>query len=432
MKSFFKKVVSYILILEAKLVLRKYKPKIITITGSVGKTSTKDTVYAVLSGFAYVRKSEKSYNSQIGLPLTILGLPNGWNNPWVWLSNIFKGLWLWIVPHKYPEWLVLEVGVGKPGDMRETAEWLKSDVVMVTAIGETPVHIEFFDSRKHLIEEKSGLIKTLKKEGVLILNADDEAVLGMKSKTKSRVYTYGLVNENAIFKASEENILYTDDGVPEGISYKVEEGGKSLPVFMKGAFGANHIYSALATLACASALKWDMLESINRVREFETAPGRMKLLKGIKESLLIDDTYNSSPFACEGALETLGKIKTKKRKIVVFGDMLELGKHTKEAHREIGRLTKGKADVLVVVGQRSEFIKAGALESGMNEKKIYEFVDSRETGTFLKDFIKKGDVVLIKGSQGMRMERAVEMIMQDQADKENLLVRQEPEWLERE
>src|SRR3990167_6696957 len=112
MKTTFKKVIAYILRIESQFVLWKYKPRIIAITGSVGKTSTKDAVYAVLSKIAHIRKSEKSFNSEIGLPLTILGCPNGWNNPVIWIANVFKGLWLFLWPHKYPEWLVLEVGVG--------------------------------------------------------------------------------------------------------------------------------------------------------------------------------------------------------------------------------------------------------------------------------------------------------------------------------
>src|SRR3989338_1548915 len=120
MKSFLKKLITYTLRVESQLVLRKYKPKVIAITGSVGKTSTKDAVYAVIAKISYVRKSDKSYNSEIGLPLTILGVPNGWNNPLTWLENIFKGLWLILYPHSYPSWLVLEVGVGKEGDMKKT------------------------------------------------------------------------------------------------------------------------------------------------------------------------------------------------------------------------------------------------------------------------------------------------------------------------
>ena len=140
MKLFFKKALSYILIIESRLVLLKYKPKIVAITGSVGKTGTKDAVFAVISGVAYVRKSEKSYNSEIGLPLTILGCPNGWNNPYIWFRNILKGIWLFLAPHKYPKWLILEVGVGKPEDMQRTASWLKTDAVIITAIGKTPIH----------------------------------------------------------------------------------------------------------------------------------------------------------------------------------------------------------------------------------------------------------------------------------------------------
>jgi UDP-N-acetylmuramoyl-tripeptide--D-alanyl-D-alanine ligase len=143
MRTIFRKTLIQILIAESKLVLMRYKPRVIAITGSVGKTSTKDALYAVLSKVAYVRKSEKSFNSQIGLPLTILGLPNGWNNLGVWISNILRGLWLIIGPNHYPRWLVLEVGVGKPGDMQETASWLRTDAVIMTAIGETPAHIEF-------------------------------------------------------------------------------------------------------------------------------------------------------------------------------------------------------------------------------------------------------------------------------------------------
>src|SRR3989344_2419817 len=114
MKNVLKKFITFILRIESRLVILKYKPKIIAITGSVGKTSTKDAIYAVLSCFSHVRKSDKSYNSEIGLPLTILGVSNGWSNPIIWLQNIFKGLWLIIAPHKYPKWMGLEVGVGHP------------------------------------------------------------------------------------------------------------------------------------------------------------------------------------------------------------------------------------------------------------------------------------------------------------------------------
>ena len=428
MKTTFKKTITYILRIESKIVLWKYKPKIVAITGSVGKTSTKDAVYAVLKDIAYVRKSEKSYNSEIGLPLTILGCPNGWNNPLVWFKNIFKGLWLIIYPHKYPKWLVLEVGIGKPGDMKKTASWLKTNAVIMTAIGETPVHIEFFNSRNHLIEEKSMLIKTLRKDGILVLNKDDEAIMGMKSKTKNRVITYGF-SDGADVLGVSDNIFYNTQGEPEGIIFRIEEGGSSMPVIIDGVFGRNHVYAALATLALAHELKLNIINAINALKNYEIPPGRMRLLKGIYESLIIDDTYNSSPFACEFGLKTLKEVKNKGRKIAVLGDMLELGKHTVEAHKNIGKIAKQNADVLIVVGQRAEEIKSGAIEADMDTNHIYDFANSHDAGEFLKTFIKKDDMVFIKGSQGMRMERAVEAILFDQANKNVLLVRQDPEWI---
>ncbi len=428
MKNLFKKVVTKVLIFESKLVIRKYNPKIIAVTGSVGKTSTKDAIYTVISKFAYVRKSEKSYNSQIGLPLTVLGLPNGWNNPLVWTANILRGLWLIIWPHKYPSWLVLEVGVGKPGDMAETAAWLRTDIVVMTTIPETPVHIEFFHSRKHLVDEKAELIKTLKKNGTLILNADDSTILEMKSRTRNIVVTYGF-NEDSDLRASEEKIMYSESGAPEGVTFRIDASGKSLPVVMKGVFGQNHIYCGLAAVACAYVLKFSLLEAIDALVVHETPVGRMKVLKGINDIVIIDDSYNSSPIAAESAVSTLGKIETKGRKIAVLGDMLELGKHTEEAHRNIGKMAQSSADVLVVVGPRAKFFKEGAVSVKMPEKNIHDFNTSVEAAEFMKGFVQNSDIVLVKGSQGMRMERVVVALLADYEKQKNSVPRQDREWL---
>ena len=428
MRTAVRNVLISVLQAESKLVLLKYKPKIIAITGSVGKTSTKDAVYAMLSKVSYVRKSEKSYNSELGLPLTILGVPNGWNDPKIWLKDIVRGLWLIVAPHKYPEWLILEVGVGKPGDMKRTASWLKTDAVVITAIGETPAHIEFFDSRKHLVEEKSGLIKTLKKDGLLVLNRDDETVYDMREKTKNRIVTYGF-NGEANVVGSTDAISYDANGQPEGVVFRVDVEGKSLPVVIDGVFGKNHVFAAMATLALTLGLKLNILDAVNSLKTYDVPPGRMRLLKGIEGTMIIDDSYNSSPFASESALKTLGEIKCHGRRIAILGDMLELGKHTVEAHKNVGRIATENADVLLVVGQRSLAIKEGAIDAGMSADNIFEFLDARTAGGFIKTFIKNGDVILVKGSQGMRMERVVEAILLDQANKANLIVRQDKEWL---
>lgn len=128
--------------------VRKYKPRIVAVTGSVGKTSTKDAIFAVLADNQHVRKSDKSFNSEIGLPLTILGCPNAWNNPLRWLQNIFDGFLLLVLPSRYPAWLVLEVGADRPGDISGVAKWLPVDVAVITRLPEVPVHVEFLTHQR--------------------------------------------------------------------------------------------------------------------------------------------------------------------------------------------------------------------------------------------------------------------------------------------
>ena len=192
MRRFFKSFVASILTAEARGAIRKYKPSIVAITGSVGKTATKDAVYAALAAHAFVRKSEKSFNSEIGIPLTVLGIPNGWMNPLVWLQNIFDGLSLVIFRSRYPDWLVLEVGADRPGDIRETARWLPVDIAVITRLPERPVHVEYFASPEEVAEEKGAIISALKPSGTLVLFADDERVMQFKVRAGSRrVLTFG-------------------------------------------------------------------------------------------------------------------------------------------------------------------------------------------------------------------------------------------------
>jgi UDP-N-acetylmuramoyl-tripeptide--D-alanyl-D-alanine ligase len=204
-----------------------------------------------------------------------------------------------------------------------------------------------------------------------------------------------------------------------------------MPVIIEGVFGKNHIYASLGALALAFGLKLNFLEAINQLKNYEVPAGRMRLLDGINGSLIIDDTYNSSPFACESGLRTVKEVKNMGRKIAVLGDMLELGKHTKLAHETIGKIAHENVEFLVVVGPRALSIKNGALVSGMPAENIFDFADSVQAGEFLKNFIQKNDLVFVKGSQGMRMERVVERVLLDQENKSKLLVRQDSEWLNR-
>jgi len=430
MKSIFKKIIVRIITLEARIVLRKYKPKIVAVTGNVGKTSTKDAIYSVLSKAYYARKSEKSFNSEIGIPLTILGIGNAWNNPLLWMKNIFEGLLLILFKNHYPKWLVLEVGADRPGDIEKVTKWLKPDVAVITRIGDVPVHLEFFASQAQMVKEKSYLAEAVKQDGVLVLSDDEKHVLPMKERSKARILVYGF-SENAQVRATNEHIIYDAEGAPSSINFKVDYGSSSLPVNIKDTAGFQHIYSILAALAVGVSEDINMVSATEWVGDHETPPGRMKIIKGIKESTILDDSYNSSPLALSAALDSLSKIEARGRKIAVLGDMMELGRHSTEEHKKAGEHVAEVCDILFTVGQRAKGIADGAHAKKMKKKDIYMFNDSLKAGKKLQNIIEEGDVILIKGSQSVRMERAVEEIMAHPELKHKLLVRQEREWLRR-
>lgn len=428
-KSFVRTVLVALLTGEAKLVLRKYKPKIIAVTGSVGKTSTKDAIFTVLGKSLVARKNIRSFNSEIGVPLTILGCDTAWSNVAFWVKNLARGLMLFVSRTHYPKWLVLELGARKPGDITRLAAWLPADIVVMTRFGDVPAHVEFFKSSKELFEEKAEIVKKLKSSGVLVLNADDERVLALRDKAKAKVITFGL-REDAMFRASNVQILY-EDGRPVGTTFKLEYDGNVFPVTMRGVLGVQPVYSALAALALGAYFKRNIVDSIGALATHESPPGRMRIIEGIKGSTIIDDSYNSSPVAAEAAARVLGEIKATGRKIAVLGDMLELGKFTIDEHKKLGAMAGENADMLLAVGPRAKYIAEGALDADMNEKNILQFDDARTAGKYLEDVLAPGGVVLVKGSQAMRMERAVLEIMAHPENASGLLVRQEDEWVAR-
>lgn len=433
MKSFFKEIITYILILEAKLVLKKYKPKIIAITGSVGKTSTKDAIYSVLKHQKNTRKSEKSFNSEIGIPLTILGLKNAWLNPIKWLQNIIDGLSIILFKTNYPEVLILEVGADRPGDIEKVSKWLKPDVAVFTAMGETPVHVEYFKNADEVFKEKSFLVKALKPNGTLIYTEDDPRSPDMRALTKTERFSFGFVG-GADFKASHSEIFYDGKADPSGMRFRIDNSGNSVPVTINGVIGKQHIYPVLAAAAVAHVFNMNLINLSQYMEDHVAAPGRMNLIPGIKDSIIIDDTYNASPIAVLEALETLGQIKDKngeQKKIAVLGDMMELGSHSSQEHYDVGLKAAKVTDVLVTVGVRARKIAEGALAGGFSEKKIYQFENSQIAGKFLEGIVDPHDVVLIKGSQSPRMERAVHEIMAEPEKATDLLVRQGAEWSKR-
>ena len=426
MKDIIKNIVVKILVWEAKLVITRHKPFIIGITGNLGKTSTKDAIYSVMKNNFHTRRSEKSMNSEFGVPLTILGEKSGWNNPLHWFIIIVRGLF---VPFQkqYPTHLVLEIGADRPGDIESISKWVHPDICIVTQFGQVPVHVEFFPDREAVINEKGFLVKALKESGVFIFNADDHDAIKLLDKTNCRKISFG-IHEKADIKSSDVGFY----GDPlEGTQVEVSIDSKNHKLLLPEVIGKSPVYCALPALAVARELKISINDACSYLQEGNKPKGRMRLLKGMNDSIIIDDTYNASPKATEHGLETLSKLETKGRKIAVLGDMLEIGHHTRDEHYKIGMLASKSCHKLYTVGIRSRVIAEGALDGKMLDENIVQCDTSIEAGKELVKIIQKGDIIYVKGSQSMRMERTVKMILAETHDPYKVLVRQEKEWLKR-
>ena len=424
MKYFFKKIVIAILKLEAKLILARFKPKIIAISGTVGKTSAKEAVALVLGSEFEIRKSEKSYNSEIGVPLAIIGAKTGWSSLKQWLLIIFKGIKVFLFSADYPKILILEMGVDRPKDMGKMVSWIKPYAAVITALGTVPVHVQYFSGPEELINEKRKLVECLEDNNWAILNIDDKAAANFRKNTKAQTITYGF-SESADLSASN----YKMDG--NGIVFKVNYKGNIVPVKLDKFFGRHNVYIILAAIGAGLACGINLVKSVEAVSVMKPPRGRMNLLEGLNNSLIFDDSYNSSPIAVEAAVEVLSEYPAKRR-IAVLGDMKELGVFSQSEHKRIGEMLRAK-DIwlLFTVGPEAKFIAEGARRSGFDAFKIFEFSDSTEAGEAVKKIIQEGDLILVKGSQSARMEKAVEIIMAHPEDKETLLVRQEEEWKNR-
>ncbi len=440
MKSLFKKIVISILLAESKAVIQKYKPTIIAVTGSVGKTSTKDAIYALLEGQTHIRRSEKSFNSEIGVPLTILGCQNGWNSPMLWLGNISYGLELIFKKKDYPKCLILEVGADHPGDIKKLASWLKPDIAVITAVSKVPVHVEFFSSPKEVLNEKLELARAVKPSGTLVLPAGDPDILAVRNETPAlgqvKCITFA-VGGTADVTISDGRISYTD-GKATGMSFKINSLGNSIPSSISGVIGMQSLFCIAAAVATARAFGASLPAVIGAIATYAAPRGRMNVIPGIQGSTLIDDTYNASPDAVTEALKVLEEmhISGTGKKIAALGDMMELGSYSLEQHKKIGaivaRMFSGKPhearNTLITVGIRARDIAVGAHEAGLSLDYIKNFNTSSEAGEYMKTVVQEGDIILIKGSQSPRMERVTKALLADPSQAKELLVRQDAEW----
>jgi UDP-N-acetylmuramyl pentapeptide synthase len=426
MKNVFKNVVVAVLTFEAKVLLKRTKPTIIAVTGSVGKTSTKDAIFTVLKNHKKTRKSQKSFNSEIGVPLSILGLPNAWGNPFSWLKNFFDGFIIAFFSRNYPEVLVLECGVDRPGDMANLTAWLKPDIVVMTRLPDVPVHVEYFVTPEAVVAEKMELLKALKPEGVFIYNHDDMKLQVAATEVRQQAIGFARYLPTH-YMASADAIVYHNDE-PVGSTFTLAHLAESVPIKVMGSIGLQNAYVVAAAAAVAAQFDISLKSVADAMLEHQAPAGRMRMIPGIKGSLIIDDTYNSSPVAMEAALTSLSEIRGAKRKIAIVGDMLELGQFSSREHEKIGELVPKCADVLYTVGVRARKIAETAVEFGMHEKNVFQHDDSVRAGRELQNFIKPGDVILVKASQGIRAEKIVEEVMAHPEQAPSLLVRQDSSW----
>jgi len=425
MKRLLKFIVANTLALLTGLIVRKYKPVIVMVTGSVGKTSTKDAVAAALSSTLFVRGSEKSYNSEFGVPLTIIGAKNGWSSVFGWLRVFKEGLALLLLPNHYPKVLVLEVGADRPGDLARTLRSVTPDVVVVTRLPDVPVHVEAYASPAALREEEFAPAYALPPGCPLIVSADDPYAIEMASRLEASLTTYGTSGEASVRIVGPE-LLTGEGGRPIGMSASLQVGKEHETLQVVGALGVQQLFPAAAAVAAALALGVSTADALKGLTEYVPPPGRTKLLEGKLGAVLIDDSYNASPAAVEEGLKALSLVHAKRR-IAILADMMELGRYSVEQHEHIGTLAAAAADIVVAVGVRSRALAASAREAGLSEDSVLLFDTAAAAAGTLKALVGAGDAVLIKGSQSMRMERVVEVLLADPLDTSKL-VRQERGW----
>jgi UDP-N-acetylmuramoyl-tripeptide--D-alanyl-D-alanine ligase len=349
----------------------RFNIRLIGITGSVGKTSTKELTAAVLSRRFRTLKSEGNHNNEIGVPLTLLNL------------------------RAYHERAVVEMGMYAQGEIDLLCDMARPVIGVVTMIG--PVHLERLGSIEAIVAAKRELVAALPDDGVAVLNMDDPRVMEMAPYTRAQVFTYGLDTAADLWADDIESMGL--DGVRFTVHHRREALSVRVPLL-----GRHSVHTALraAAVGLIEGLRWDqIIAGLSAL----SAQLRLVVIPGPRDSLLIDDTYNSSPDSALAALNLLADLEG--RRIAVLGDMLELGDAELEGHRVVGRRSADVADAIITVGPRARTIGREALSVGMAADRVQMVEEAPEAVLLLEELVKPGDVILVKGSLGMRMDRIV-------------------------
>jgi UDP-N-acetylmuramoyl-tripeptide--D-alanyl-D-alanine ligase len=364
----------------AQAVRTRWGRRLAAVTGSAGKTTTKEILAALLASRFRVLKSEGNLNNEFGLPLQLLRIEDE------------------------DKAAVVELGMSHAGELRRLAEIARPDVGVVTRVA--PVHLEFFASVEEIALAKRELIEGLSgRESVAVLNADDPRVSRFAEVAPGRVLTFG-VSEHADFRA--ENIQ--DRGL-DGTEFDFVSGGNRARLKLPLA-GRHNVSNAVAALAAASVWGFGAAEAKEVLPKLEATGMRGRVVHYGAGFTVINDCYNSNPVALAAMVELLANTPVCGRHILAAGEMLELGPASGELHREAGRAAAagGKLDWIVGAQGNAESLVRGAVDAGQPASRARFFPTSSEAAAFIENLVERGDVLLVKGSRGVKMERIVEAL----------------------